>query len=48
MLTSHNMANIFLVSQILLLFHYLKALEVSRQNKRNLENICHIVLGTVR
>ena len=48
MLTSHNMANIFVVSQILLLFHYLKAREVSRQNKRNSQNICHIVLGNVR
>ena len=45
------MANIFLVSHILLLFHSpkgLKAREISQQNIRNLENIGHIVLGTVQ
>ena len=47
---SHNMANIFLVSHILLLFHKgsIKAREISPQNMRNSENIGHIVLGTVR
>ena len=39
------MANIFLVSFILLLFHLHKRL-VKLVNKRNSENIAHIVLGT--
>ena len=42
---SHNMANIFLISHILLLFHSPK---ISQQYMRNLENIGHIVLGTLR
>ena len=43
MLPRTILANIFVVSHILLLFYYNEL-----QNIRNLENISHIALGTVR
>ena len=47
MFSSHSMANIFLVSLILLLFHSpkVKPREISQQKMKNAENI---VLKTLR
>ena len=45
MAVSLNIANIFLVSHILQLFHSLRAREI---NLKIWETLCHIALGTVR
>ena len=42
------LANVLFVSHILLLFHLPKDSQNKLQNMRNLENISHIALGTVR
>ena len=48
MLPRAILANIFLISHILLLFHSLKGSSNKLQNMRNSENISYIALGTVR
>ena len=43
-----NMGNIFRVSHILLLLHSSRGSQNKLKNMRNLENISHAALGTVR